>query len=113
MQRPQVKIAFVSLLLLAVAVRVAAAQSAASQSVAGQNAAVSGVIRDAQGVAQMGALVQVIAADSASVLGSAFTDLHGRYLIPIFPEIEVRASAALFVPRWTIFSFGRGAAAST
>jgi hypothetical protein len=88
-QRPQVKIAFVSLLLLTVAVRVAA----------GQGAAVSGVVRDAQGVAQLGALVQVIADDSA-VLGTAFTDLHGRYLIPhLLPgRYEVRASAALFVP---------------
>ncbi len=89
MQRPQVKIAFVSLMLLTVAVRVAA----------GQGAAVSGVVRDAQGVAQLGALVQVIADDSA-VLGTAFTDLHGRYLIPhLLPgKYEVRASAALFVP---------------
>jgi Carboxypeptidase regulatory-like domain len=88
-QRPQVKIAFVSLLLLTVAVRVAA----------GQGAAVTGVVRDAQGVAQLGALVQVIADDSA-VLGTAFTDLHGRYLIPhLLPgKYEVRASAAMFVP---------------
>jgi hypothetical protein len=88
-QRPQVKIAFVSLMLLTVAVRVAA----------GQGAAVSGVVRDAQGVGQLGALVQVIADDSA-VLGTAFTDLHGRYLIPhLLPgKYEVRASAALFVP---------------
>jgi len=88
-QRPQVKIAFVSLMLLTVAVRVAA----------GQGAAVSGVVRDAQGVAQLGALVQVIANDSA-VLGTAFTDLHGRYLIPhLLPgKYDVRASAALFVP---------------
>jgi len=88
-QRPQVKIAFVSLLLLTVAVRVAA----------GQGAAVSGVVRDAQGVAQLGALVQVIADDSA-VLGTAFTDLHGRYLIPhLVPgKYDVKASAALFVP---------------
>jgi hypothetical protein len=88
-QRPQVKIAFVSLMLLTVAVRVAA----------GQGAAVSGVVRDAQGVAQLGALVQVVANDSA-VLGTAFTDLHGRYLIPhLLPgKYEVRASAALFVP---------------
>jgi hypothetical protein len=88
-QRPQVKIVFVSMLLLAVAVRVAA----------GQGAAVSGVVRDAQGVAQLGALVQVVANDSA-VLGTAFTDLHGRYLIPhLVPgRYEVRASAALFVP---------------
>jgi hypothetical protein len=103
-QRPQVKIAFLSLLLMAVGVRVSVGQSAPNQGgvvqgVAGQNAAVSGVIRDAQGVAQMGALVQVIAADSA-VLGSAFTDLHGRYLIPrLLPgRYEVKASAALFVP---------------
>jgi hypothetical protein len=88
-QRPQVKIGFVSLMLLTAAVGVAA----------GQSAAVSGVVRDAQGVAQLGALVQVIADDSA-ILGTAFTDLHGRYLIPrLLPgRYEVRATAALFVP---------------
>jgi hypothetical protein len=88
-QRPQVKIALVSLMLLTVATRVAV----------GQGAAVSGVVRDAQGVAQLGALVQVVANDSA-VLGTAFTDLHGRYLIPhVIPgTYEIRASAALFVP---------------
>jgi hypothetical protein len=88
-QRTQGKIAFVSLLLLTAAMRVAVAQGAA----------VSGVVRDAQGVAQLGALVQVVAADS-SVLGTAFTDLHGRYLIPhLIPgRYDVRASAAMFVP---------------
>jgi hypothetical protein len=88
-QRPQVKIAFFSLVLLTVAVRVAA----------GQGAAVSGVVRDAQGVGQLGALVQVVA-ENSTVLGTAFTDLHGRYLIPhLTPgKYEVRASAALFVP---------------
>jgi Carboxypeptidase regulatory-like domain len=88
-QRPQVKIAFVSLMLLTAAVRVAV----------GQGAAVSGVVRDAQGVAQLGALVQVVA-DNSAVLGTTFTDLHGRYLIPhLVPgKYEVRASAALFVP---------------
>ncbi|HEX3372650.1 MAG TPA: carboxypeptidase-like regulatory domain-containing protein [Edaphobacter sp.] len=90
MQRPQVKIAFVSLVLLTVAVRGAAGQG---------GAAVSGVVRDAQGVAQLGALVQVVAENSA-VLGTAFTDLHGRYLIPHLAPgtYGVRASAALFVP---------------
>ncbi|HEX4578163.1 MAG TPA: carboxypeptidase-like regulatory domain-containing protein [Edaphobacter sp.] len=90
MQRPQVKIAFVSLMLLTAAVGVAAGQGVA---------AVSGVVRDAQGVAQLGAMVQVIAGDSA-VLGTAFTDLHGRYLIPrLIPgRYEVRATAAMFVP---------------
>lgn len=62
-------------------------------------AAVSGVVRDAQGVVQMGALVQVVGADS-SILGTAFTDLHGRYLIAnLLPgRYDVRASAAMFVP---------------
>ena len=89
MQRSQGKIAFVSLLLLVVAVRVSAAQGAA----------VSGVVRDAQGVVQLGVLVQAIADDSA-VLGTAFTDLHGRYLIPhLLPgRYQVKASAALFIP---------------
>jgi hypothetical protein len=88
-QRPQGKIAIVSLLLLTVAVRTAA----------GQGAAVSGVVRDGQGVTQLGVLVQAIA-DNSSVLGTAFTDLHGRYLIPhLLPgKYEVKASAALFVP---------------
>jgi hypothetical protein len=60
---------------------------------------VSGVVRDAQGVAQLGALVQVVANDSA-VLGTAFTDLHGRYLIPHLTagRYDVKATAALFVP---------------
>ncbi|MDW5266440.1 MULTISPECIES: carboxypeptidase-like regulatory domain-containing protein [Acidobacteriaceae] len=65
----------------------------------GPGATVSGVVRDADGVAQMGALVQVLATDSALV-GTAFTDLHGRYLIAsLLPgKYEVRATAALFVP---------------
>ena len=90
MQRPQVKIAIVSLVLLIVAVRTAAAQGGAT---------VTGVVRDAQGVAQLGALVEVVAANSA-VLGTAFTDLHGHYLIPhLLPgKYDVRASAALYVP---------------
>lgn len=62
-------------------------------------AAVSGIVRNAQGVAQMGALVQVVGANAAPV-GTAYTDLHGRYLIAnLLPgHYEVRASAALFVP---------------
>jgi hypothetical protein len=86
-QRTQVKIAILTLMLTA--------------SVAGWGApaAVSGVVRDTQGVVQMGALVQVLGADSALV-GTALTDLHGRYLIAnLLPgKYEVRASAALFVP---------------
>lgn len=62
-------------------------------------AAVSGVVRDGQGVAQMGALVQVMG-PNAALVGTAFTDLHGRYLIAnLIPgRYQVRASAALFVP---------------
>jgi hypothetical protein len=85
-----VKIVFLTLLLTTAAIGRAADRS---------GAALSGVVRDAQGIAQMGALVQVVADDSALV-GSAFTDLHGRYLIlHLLPgKYDVRASAALFVP---------------
>lgn len=60
---------------------------------------VAGVVRDAQGVAQMGALVQVLTANSMTV-ATAFTDQHGRYSIPnLAPgKYLVRASATLFVP---------------
>ena len=62
-------------------------------------AAVSGVVRDAQGVAQMGALVQVLAADSVTI-ATAFTDTHGRYaIVNLNPGTYlVRASATLLVP---------------
>ncbi len=90
MLRPQVNIALLTLMLTTAAIGRAAEPS---------GAAVSGVVRDAQGVAQMGALVQVVAADSALV-GSAFTDLQGRFLIVhLLPgKYQVRASAALFLP---------------
>ena len=62
-------------------------------------AAIAGVVRDAQGVAQMGALVQLLAGDARTV-ATAFTDQHGRYTIAgINPgKYMVRASATLFVP---------------
>ena len=61
-------------------------------------AVVSGLVRDAQGVAQMGALIQVMAGDST--VATAFTDLHGRYVVNnLLPgKYQVRATAALFVP---------------
>jgi hypothetical protein len=88
--RPQVKIGFLALLLTS---------SAISRAADPPGAAVSGVVRDAQGIVQMGALVQVVA-DNTALVGTAFTDLHGRYLIlHLLPgKYEVRASAALFVP---------------
>ena len=61
-------------------------------------AAISGLVRDSQGVAQMGAMVQVLAGPVN--VATAFTDLYGRYRITnLSPgKYEVRASAALFVP---------------
>ena len=60
---------------------------------------IAGVVRDSQGVAQMGALVQVLAANSVTV-ATAFTDQHGRYAITnLSPgKYLVRASATLYVP---------------
>ena len=87
MQRNQVKITILVLL------------AAATPGWASSPAVVSGIVRDAQGVVQMGALVQVLGADSV-MAGTAFTDLHGRYVIAnLLPgKYDVRASAALFVP---------------
>lgn len=72
---------------------------ASGVSAAAATAAVSGVVRDTQGVAQMGAMVQVLAANSVSV-ATAFTDMYGRYRIAnLIPgRYQVRATAALFVP---------------
>jgi hypothetical protein len=68
-------------------------------SYAAPTAAVSGIVRDSQGVAQMGAMVQVLAGGSISV-ATAFTDLYGRYKIDnLIPgRYQLRATAALFVP---------------
>jgi hypothetical protein len=88
-QRSQVKIALLALMLSTASICLAV----------GPGATVTGVVRDADGVAQMGALVQVLASDSALVR-TAFTDLHGRYLVTrLIPgRYQVRATAALFVP---------------
>ncbi|MDE1156302.1 MAG: carboxypeptidase-like regulatory domain-containing protein [Acidobacteriaceae bacterium] len=63
------------------------------------SAAVSGVVRDAHGTPQMGALVELVKAD-ASTVASTLTDDHGRYILPsVVPgKYELRASAAFFVP---------------
>ena len=70
-------------------------------------AAVSGVVRNAQGTPQMGAFIQLVAAHAnasgSSALAAAitaFTDMHGRYLIPNVPpgRYQLRATAALFMP---------------
>jgi hypothetical protein len=91
-QRPQVKIVFLTMTLLLVATSLGLAAET-------PGAAVSGIVRDGQGVVQMGALVQVMSGGSGTT-GSAFTDLHGRYVIDhLLPgKYQVKASAALFVP---------------
>jgi len=53
---------------------------AVGKAAAPEGAAVTGVVRDVQGIAQAGALVQVMAAGLAAPR-TAFTDLHGRYSI--------------------------------
>lgn len=83
---------FQSVGLLLVLVWAATAQAA-------EPAAISGVVRDAHGTPQMGALVQAIAAD-ASLAGTAFTDPHGHYMIrSLTPgKYQVRVTATLFLP---------------
>jgi len=70
----------------------------ASCSAASSGAAVTGVVRDVQGTAQAGALVQVMTA-GLDAPRTAFTDLHGRYSIAgLAPgKYAVQASAALFI----------------
>ncbi len=60
--------------------------------------AISGVIRDAEGVPQMGALVQALLPD-ATLGGSAITDARGRYHFNLQPgSYRIRATAALLLP---------------
>jgi hypothetical protein len=57
------------------------------------------VVRDSHGTPQMGALIELLTAD-ASMVASALTDDHGRYIIPaVLPgKYQLRASAAFLVP---------------
>lgn len=66
---------------------------------ASHDAAVSGVVRDVHGTPQMGALVQLLSPD-ATAIATAFTDDHGRYLMPsVVPgKYHLRATAAFLVP---------------
>ena len=61
-------------------------------------AAVTGVVRDVQGIGQAGALVQVMTAGLDSPK-TTFTDMHGRYsIVGLVPgRYAVQASAALFI----------------
>ena len=62
-------------------------------------AIISGTVRDAQGTPQMGALVQLLRGDM-SPAATAFSDDHGRYIIPtILPgRYQLKATAAFFAP---------------
>jgi hypothetical protein len=66
---------------------------------ASTDAAVSGVVRDNHGTPQMGALIELLSADAATV-ASTLTDDHGRYIIPaVLPgKYQLRATAAFLVP---------------
>jgi hypothetical protein len=61
--------------------------------------AVSGVVRDAKGTPQIGALVELLRPD-LTVIAQTFTDDHGRYeLASVLPGIyEVKATGSLFLP---------------
>lgn len=92
MQRPQVKIGLLTIALLMMAAPMGFAAEP-------PGATISGIVRDAQGVVQMGAMVQVMSGGSGTT-GATFTDLHGRYVIDhLIPgKYQIKASAALFVP---------------
>lgn len=60
---------------------------------------VSGLVRDAKGTPQIGALVQLLKPD-LSVITQTFTDDHGRYTLPkVIPGIyEIKVTGTLFLP---------------
>ncbi len=62
-------------------------------------AAVTGVVRDAKGTPQMGALVQLMAADS-TVVAQAYTSLRGGFVFEhVLPgTYQMKATAASFLP---------------
>lgn len=91
--RLAVSAALLSMLCLAVAT------GAPAQSWADGAAMLSGIVRDASGAPQMGALVQVLSPD-ARIIATGITDLRGRYKIGNLKpgSYRLRASAALFLP---------------
>lgn len=66
---------------------------------ASRDTSVSGVVRDAKGVPQMGALVQLLSKDSV-VLDQAYTNLHGGFVFRnLFPgTYQMKATCASFLP---------------
>jgi len=98
-QRFQVNIVVVVAALMLVSASMSFAADPKAPAGAAGGAVVSGIVRDAQGMALMGAVIQVMANDSVTA-ATALTDLHGRYVVVnLLPgKYHVRASAALFVP---------------
>lgn len=66
---------------------------------AGTQASVTGVVRDAQGAPQIGALIELLRPD-LSVAATTFTDDRGRYILPqVRPGIYgLKATGSLFLP---------------
>ena len=85
--------------ILVLTIFLAKAGFAAPGRIVSSDAALSGVVRDAHGVPQMGALVLLLTAD-ANTVATALTDNHGRYIIPsiVSGRYQLRATAAFFVP---------------
>lgn len=78
---------------------IAALAMASVQCSAASTASVAGVVRNAEGSAQVGAMVQVLGSNAAAI-ATAFTDIYGRYRIGgLAPgSYRVRATAATFLP---------------
>lgn len=76
-----------------------AAISLPAYAAATTDGSVSGMVRDARGTPQIGALVQLLKPD-LSVITQTFTDDHGRYTLPrVLPGIYgVKATGTLFLP---------------
>ncbi len=64
-----------------------------------QHPAISGIVRDAAGTPQIGALVELLG-QNLSVVARTFTDDRGRYALPrVTPGVyEVKASGSFFLP---------------
>lgn len=85
-------------LLVALTMMLSAPGFSASCFALPQSAALSGIVKDAHGVPQAGAVVQLLT--SATTIATAFTDERGRYAIhAVLPgSYQLRATAAFFLP---------------
>jgi hypothetical protein len=85
--------------LYQIAILVALAAAGLTPAFARSGAVVSGVVRDSRGTPQMGALVQLLAADS-SVVAQTYTNLRGGFLMEdLLPgTYRVKATGESFLP---------------